>query len=301
MGGEFVTRKPDLADYAMTLHSYRAQLDAAVVAPHEKFVIDLRSRVFAQTESQLDKRGLLSPRSVRPWLRARQSEQESVTFLQVEQTFSSGKPGNIRPAISLRSKRTLELEVVVWERRGLEIDLLNSTKVSVDYRGPLGLVKAAADALHRRFGWTESSAAGWFLSGSAPSVRGISVSAEFDRRWTKPDGSLWWKRLSFDVPADIPITALTKWGELQGKRESAHRGKPIGDRQLELAIFSAVENDKHSSWNDVLAKWNSIAPRKWCYTGSDARRHLAKDARETYAKLTGERLVWKRSRTDAET
>ena len=281
--------------HALAPHQYRAYLDALLDAPTLPFVVSTRARVFSGFEAELDERGLLPPARVAEWLRTRQAEQERVTWLQQAQRFTSGTPAHVRPGVTKAKSEPLRLKVEVRTRERLEVQHVSTTTVDVDMAGPLGWVKAAADALGGRFGWTEPTAAAWLLCGSPPSVPGVSVSAIADDRWTRADGSHYWRRLAFEIPPDFPLSALPGWTALQAKQDESRRGRPIGQRQLQATVFAVTRNDGAATWAELLERWNVIAPPAWQYHGSEARRDFAKDVRSTFARLTGEPFVWKRT------
>ncbi|MER3401404.1 MAG: hypothetical protein C4313_09855 [Thermoflexus sp.] len=156
--------------------------------------------------------------------------------------------------------------------------------IPIQHDGVLYHLKQVARLLERTYGWQESQAVVFTLTGVIPLIPKARIRTPLvyfrphDRIKLELD-----PRLSADEVRDLYAKARNK--VFKG------RDRPMSKKHLELALF-LVQNPNHT-WREMAALWNEKHP-EWAYT---VWQNFSRDARAAYRRLTGRKWVHQGART----
>jgi hypothetical protein len=266
----------ELAEELARIANFTAEIHAENEVAFSKEVKDFRETL--PGGKVLDEAG------ARKWLRSHRAKRGTGMRQMLPQEFQGmDSSGKIRPHLkpSTPKLETIWLEVVIVNREGFGRSRTELPRIEFTEDSAAGDLAARAEVLHQRYGWDRPSAAGWLLTGSPPDPPTITSTRKAARR-------------VIEIPSDIPLSLIprlinTGFGEYLVSR----RGPRLSHKVLEVCTFG-VRHKGGRTWTEVMQKWNAIAPDDWQYSGTDARRHFARDVRDTYEKLSGEDSDWRR-------
>ncbi len=154
-----------------------------------------------------------------------------------------------------------------------------SVQVSAD--SELGRLKFVASTLCHRYLWPEEEAVRFILSGISPSAFLGCVTVRHQPR--DP-------RVTIEVDPRVradEVVRLYKWA----RDPETAKARSLSEVHAELAVFAAEGNDGRE-WRRVLEEWNETHP----HNPYPELRNFIRDCRKAYERITGESLVWRRSR-----
>lgn len=261
----------------VAMREARAQIDALEVAPDLDQVTGYRQRHSWSGE-------LLPIDELTFWM-----EREHAKALQ-------GSIDALEDPLSPAHRLTPIVVEVRRPRAGKQEELI-TCRAQFAPESDLYALNSLAFALTEKFGWTHASAAGWVLTGSLPVVPEIDVQL-LPRSL---EGRERWKAIQITVPVEMPPSVLAH--RYAKERKAALEGlpplpeNPIGDKALLACVFALQRNDGRT-WESVSEDWS----RQWAGTSNakpfafQSARNFAYTVRQTYQRLTGRKLDWKRSR-----
>jgi hypothetical protein len=248
-------------------------VDARSLALSRIFAIDADRHPFVREFRQNVLKGQLLRREEVPgWIQAQRSEAKRPALWGRVPISRSGK-------VLARTTTSRAIDTLAY----LGPEAPWSSVIGVPLRGALRSLKDLAALLERRYGWLESEASTFVLTGLPPL---------FSARATV------WHRSSWDaagrIVLEMPITAKPREVLALFRRvRSAEPSEPRRWREptqarVELAVF-AFQHNHGRSWGEVMDLWNDQAGGKRRYWDV---RQFAKACRESFRAVTGEKLDW---------
>jgi len=151
--------------------------------------------------------------------------------------------------------------------------------------GALIELATVAEALHRRYDWSEAWAATFVLTGTVPPAV-IS-------NWTTSEPWPWFRarrRMTITVRLDVQPAQLVEM--YREKRNQMLRGEPmprvIGEHKARLAVFAARHSAGHT-WGETMRLWNQENPDHQFAT----EPQFTRDSRDAFSRVMGEPLNWR--------
>jgi hypothetical protein len=260
----------------------RAEIDAIEIAPKHEFVLQFRSK---------DLRGKLVPfDSVEDRLKDWELDQDHPLI---------GGVWDEETPVSSLHQFTVEFRPTGCPTS----DPANRIELRVDIQkdSRLTRLRSISSWTAEMFGWTEESTAGWVLTGSLPTVPEMRM----DRVPVDHEARQRWQAIEMWVPIEVPPSVLAQRYAVERAKALEDlpmmAGNPVGEKALNACTFALARNDGQS-WEQVFKDWNQKPLPDGDRTGSAFRsaRNFAHTARETYFRLTGNKLKWNRSRGQKE-
>ena len=227
--------------------------------------------------SECLREGLLKPDRVKDWIEQREHEQgEPARYIKRWERANGDR-------VSLPHRRSYPLETrLEYGDSSNAIYLLypgGSVQVSAD--SELGRLKLVANTLCHRYLWAEDEAVEFVLSGTVP--RPFLGSAAIRHAPRTP-------RITIEVDSRVSaeeLLKLHKWARASLRTQA----RSLSELHANLAVFAAERNDGRE-WSRVLDEWNeSNGDHPY-----SERSNFVRDCRKAYERITGGKLVWKRSR-----
>jgi len=229
---------------------------------------------------------LLKRAGIEPWIRdVKEREEGSTMYLRIRirpgaaRTRWNGRSGWKAHLGALPDDSAVGMthEFLAYPRPGT----WQPGRVAVRDDGDTGRLKEIARILISSYGWLESEAVGFILSGKAPEPESGRVRA-------KPallGGA--YARVALDVdarlgPSDVKAVYSKARSELLQGRKPEPRHRPVGEKACRLAVFRAEHPTE--SLGSLRGMWNSGFP-KWRYT---RQKEFNRAVRSAYSAITGQ-------------
>jgi len=152
--------------------------------------------------------------------------------------------------------------------------------LSIRVGGTMWRLKRLAQQLTRLYPWREHQAVAFVLAGVTPLLARASVRL-LGMLPGKPLTA--WARIVLELDPRLPASEVALlYRRLRGE---AYRGtdRPMSQKNLQLALFLAEQQDRSATWRELMAAWNERFP-KWRYTNY---RRFARDAALAWHRVTG--------------
>lgn len=257
---------------------------------------------------------LLAPEEVPRWIGEQaRKEGPATAFVSLQVALPpDARPRDSREALAM-AKQVLStaepVRVVLEEERlecpgpppGVEVEDVATAFLSGVWRyhlnlrfgGTLWRLKRLAQQLTRLYPWSEHQAVAFVLAGVTPLISRARVRllGMLPGRPLSP-----WSRIVLELDPRLPVSEVALL--YRRARGEAYRGtdRPMSQKNLQLALFLAEQQDRPATWRELMDAWNTRFP-KWRYTNY---RRFARDAALAWQRVTGRKWEAKSRHAEAQ-